>query len=74
MNAQQAAEVLNSHAHREHTDWVVKKARRRIYVDIKYQVEDYLFRFTPAEADAIARKYAMKYTIGGRLSKASLGK
>jgi hypothetical protein len=67
MNPQEAIEVLNSRSHRDHTDWVIKTGEGETFIDIKYQVEDYTFRFTPFEANAIA----MRYVVAGEPSVVS---
>ena len=57
MNIQDAADVLNAHAHRDHADWKVMTRDGETVIEIDYQVEDCTYRLTPFEAEAIAMRY-----------------
>lgn len=57
MNPEEAVRVLNARSHRGHDDWIVSHTSNGTFIEIKSQPEDYVYRFTYFEAEAIALKY-----------------
>ncbi len=57
MSLEEAARVLNNRLHRDHSDWVVIDTEEGTFIEIQSQLEDYPYRFTAFEAEAIALRY-----------------
>jgi len=57
ISPEESARILNARLHRDHADWIVKHAPEGTFIEIQAQLEDYSYRFTPFEAEAIALAY-----------------
>ena len=57
ISPEESARILNARLHRDHTDWIVKRTADGTFIEIQYQLEDYSYKFTPFEAEAITMAY-----------------